>query len=162
MTAAAQQNRTLWGGVAMIVAVTAAITVVLVLGRGSAGLDDGLHTVRLVSRDAVASAVELDEVTLLTGAPAREAAIADGRLDPEEDLPNDYYLQNSEESIVAMELATNAELTVIHCNGGCQPTPADLNAFLAGQVAPFNGPTAIFETTVDRGRIVAIHEIYLP
>jgi hypothetical protein len=157
-----RQNRTRLIGVAVVAAVVAISAIVVTLDRATAGLDDGVHTVQVVARDVVDRVVRLDEVVLLTGAPAREAAVADGLLDGGDDLPNDYYLRDSEEFVVVLPVARRAELTLIEWNGGFRPAPADLNAFLAGEVQPFNGRAAVFDVTIEGGWIVAMSEIYLP
>jgi hypothetical protein len=126
------------------------------------GLADGGHVARIVSIDAPVSAIEIDLAEMLTGEEAVAAARADGEIGPDEDLPNDFYVRDLDDTVHHVGIDDDAVVALIDCNGGCQPVEVALSDFLVGKATPFNGEFALYEITVTGGRVSAITEIYLP
>jgi len=94
-------------------------------------LADGSHFVLV--RGIEGAALIIDPAEFLSGEEARNAAITDGFLAPGEDLPNDFYLRNTEEEHVSLTVAEAATFTLIgfDATGGLVPREVDAAAFLA-------------------------------
>lgn len=81
---------------------TAQPTVETVFGhlRSFEGTDDG------------SIVVGVDEATMLSGEEAVAAAREDGVIGQDEDLPNDYYIRDPDDTVVEFVLSPNAEIVL--------------------------------------------------
>lgn len=122
---------------------------------------------------AVAGAgVVVDQAELLTGAAAREAAIADGVIGPDEDLPNDVYIRNADKSTATVPVADDARLTVLSFGSGGELVEKSMT--LADLEAAFGGGEPVDEiyglgegglpanVTVVDGAVTSVVQQYLP
>jgi hypothetical protein len=95
--------------------------------------------VRVAGLDLETKQVRVDELEWVLMDDVER--IAELGLDPEMDMPNDYYIHNAAEVWLELPLAENAELTVIDWGEQVQPvgvTPAELKVRLAEYPVLFN------------------------
>lgn len=131
--------------------------------------EDGRHFAYIRSVDPGAGTLSADLAEFLTGDEADRAAAEAGEIEPGEDVPNDYFIVNEEETYVELALDADAEIRVV----GSPPELVDgeLDAFAAAfdlrpdEVDPastYRGVTSQYWLTVRDGTVVAIEEQYLP
>lgn len=112
----------------------------------------------------------IDPAEMLSGEEAREAAVADGFIQPGEDLPNDFYIRNPDDATSAVLPAQEAEYSLLMLDSGGSPQPSDvtydkLAAVLNGDTSQVYGvvdgelPATV---TIEDGMVVKIAQVYLP
>ena len=118
--------------------------------------------------------VLVDEAEMLTGTEAIAAARDDGFIGAGEELPNDIYIRNPDESTVELPVSPRALVTLQACyeGGECVTTEeVDVETWsvlLGGEDDPgldwnwYGAGVLPYEFTVDNGVITAVHESYLP
>ncbi len=118
--------------------------------------------------------VLFDEAEMLTGTDAITAARNDGVIGPDDDLPNDFYIRNPDESTVTFTVSPDAVVTLQACyeHGDCVTTEeVDVETWLmliGGEDDPgldwiwYGAGQLPYELTIDNGVITALHESYLP
>lgn len=122
-------------------------------------LPDGEHQGRLVTIDPLTVTFRL--VRILSGPEAVEAAIADGRIPEGGSLPNDFYIDDTFQT-VTLPIAGDAAIVIFDCANGCQEVPTTLQALVAGEVAPQGGAESYFTFRMAGETVVAMSEVYLP
>jgi hypothetical protein len=70
-----------------------------------------------VSQDG-ARKIKIDYALWLTGEEARQAAIEAGELGPDEDLPNDYYIDRGDDEVREFEVSGSVAITTASRSGG--------------------------------------------
>lgn len=113
----------------------------------------------------------VDLADLLSGEEARQAAIADGVIGEDEDLPNDFYIDNPDQVYELLHLADKSEIVVLSGTDPGEELRIDadqLAALYHGEYAgePVYGiiagePIAMNVTVAD-GVITAASMVYLP
>ena len=116
-------------------------------------LADGRHFGYLAGDGSVAS---FDRAEFLTGATADAAAAEDGVIPPGGEIENDYYVRNSDERAVPVELRDDTVVQVVDCDAGC-----GLAVGTAAALLERPAPTPVFLTVRD-GVVVDVTEQYLP
>lgn len=118
-------------------------------------------TGRMVARDA--GTLMVDEVAVLDGQAAVDAAHEDGELpESETSLPNDVYVRDLRRQSM-FDVAAHATTRLYDCTAGCELVEVDTDAFLSGATLPFGGENAVVQLMLDDADIVvAISEVYLP
>jgi hypothetical protein len=124
-------------------------------------LPDGAHTVRVASLDS-AGWLEVDPVRFLTGDEARAAAREAGFIQPGEDLPNDFWIDDPDDVVFALRLASDAAITVYDCAQSCESTGVSLGDLASGAARPLNGRSAVYAIVLRDGLVVSLDEIYMP
>ena len=118
---------------------------------------------------AVTLGVDLAE--MLSGEPARLAAIEDGVIAEGEDLPNDVYIRNPTVRYELMNFAEGAEVTVV---SAVEPgtylaiSPEKLEALFAGRQVDetiygiAKGTPIAMDVTITNGLVSEVQAVYLP
>lgn len=118
--------------------------------------------------------VGVDEAEMLTGDEALAAAREDGAIGEDEELPNDFYIRNPDESTIDLTVSPDVVVTLQACyeGGECVTTEqVDLDTWsvlLGGEDDPglewdwYGSGTLPYEFTVQNGVIVEVEEQYLP
>jgi hypothetical protein len=134
-------------------------------------LPDGTLVGRVTIDPSAPFTLTIDEVEILTGQAAHDAAVDAGIITEDEDLPNDMFIANPDDS------ATEASLTdeaVVEMLSGETPgtfltvTVAELAALIDGSYsgAPVYGVAAgepiLMTITIESGAITALQAVYLP
>lgn len=113
--------------------------------------------------------ISIDYAEMLTGEAARAAAIEAGEIGPEDDLPNDYYIRNTNPATREFTVAKSASITTVTRAGANpdEPQPATWSDFMS-----FFGdsPPAGVEylhlvpwwIERDGAEVISIEEQYLP
>jgi hypothetical protein len=114
------------------------------------------------------TAVQFDSATFLTGDKANDAAIAAGAIDEGDTVPNDYFIQNEDESSGALGLSNDPRVVIDTIQDGLPgPAPADL----AWLICEFSGERPDdrvthrdngYWLTVKDGVVTEIEEQYVP
>lgn len=114
----------------------------------------------------------VDQATLLTGPEALAAAIEDGAVDEDEDLPNGFYIRNESDASSGVEVATDATYVVLMFDGAGSlvETEIDHDELLAlfeddgasQRVYGFVPEAFPVELVVQDGIIVGFDQVYLP
>lgn len=118
------------------------------------------------------ASVTVDPALLLSGQEARAAAESDGMIAPGEDLPNDFYIQNTEPAPVVVGVEPDADVTVLTFDSAGGITEADiaLSDLATAFTAEYSG-VAIYglvagefpvHLTIEEGAVVEIHQVSLP
>ena len=150
-----------------------ALVVVLLSWSGAtsqAGLPDGESFVFVTG--AGDGTLAVDRAELLTGEAARAAAVEDGLIGSDEDLPNDFYIRNQHVESVQVGVAEAAAMTVWRFDGGGQlvedsiePTAfAGLFADSGSSGEVYGFDPAAFPVTLDveDGVVTRLSQVYLP
>ena len=112
------------------------------------------HTVKQHRSKADTIAIDVDYVQMLTGSKARAAAIKNGDADTSFDangkiidinVPNDYYILNSNKRLVKIVIAPHVSLSLLHQEGDEVPMSDRL-----------------FKVYFKNKKIKKIEEVYLP
>lgn len=112
--------------------------------------------------------IDVDYIDFLTGDAATQAAIAAGDLDPGEDLPNDYYISNTNPTIRHFEVSGSVVITTTSRGGGPDEpaTWAEFMTWFSPTPPPgaehLSGMPWRIEREAGTGLIVRIDEIYIP
>ena len=125
-------------------------------GDPAALLADGEYFVQVADLDLETMQVRVDELEWVLVDDLER--IAELGLDPEMDMPNDFYIHNEAEVWLELPLAANAELAVIDWGEQIQPvevTPAELKARLEEYPVLFN-------MTVADDTVIKLTEQYVP
>ena len=135
-----------------------------------APLPDGEHFVYV--KEVTEDGLRVDVAILLSGEEARIAAIEDGVIGPDEDLPNDVYIRNAEVEVVDMIVAPDADLTVLvfDDNGAIVEEGIKLNELKVAFTGTYAGHVIYglvageFPVTinVDNGVVASFKQVYLP
>lgn len=129
----------------------------------------GLVTVGEDEADAVTLGVDL--VEMLTGQAARDAAVAAGEIGEDEDLPNDFFIDNPESVLELMHLDDSAAITVLSgtdvANGLLIDAQQLLDLFEGDYVGPpvygiLAGYPIAMELVISDGVVTSASAIYLP
>lgn len=135
-----------------------------------APLPDGEHFVYV--KEVMDDGLRVDVAILLSGEEARLAAIEDGVIGPDEDLPNDVYIRNAEVNVVDLNVAPDADLTVLvfDDNGAIVEEGIKLNELKVAFTGDYAGHVIYglvageFPVTinVDNGVVANLEQVYLP
>lgn len=121
-----------------------------------------------------ATVIGVDEAQMLTGLEAVAAARADGVIGADEDLPNDFYIRNPDDSTIQLSVSPDVVVTLQACypDGECVTTEqvdGDTWSVLLGSeddpglAWQWYGAGALpYDFTIDNDVVVAAHEVYLP
>lgn len=130
--------------------------------------------VRSFVSDAGGTTVAVDAAEMLTGEDAVTAAREDGVIGADEDLPNDYYIRNPDESTTEFTVSPDVVVALQACyeGGECVTTEeVDLDTWsvlLGGEDDPgldwgwYGAGQLPYNFTVEAGVIVEVQEVYLP
>ena len=119
-------------------------------------------TARLTEIDTASASVELDEVDVLTGEEARQAAIEAGEIGADEDLPNDVWIRDDSDATERVPVDPEAVVWIYDCTGACERVQVDRDAFLRNEIQPFGGDGAVWEITITEAMVTSLLEVYLP
>ena len=135
-----------------------------------APIEDGEHFVFI--KEVLDGKIVVDQAEMLSGEPARQAAIEDGVIGADEDLPNDFYIRNTEAETVTLDVAPDADPTVLVFDSGGSIVEEDikLNELKVAFTGDYAGHTIYglvageFPVTivVDGGIVTDIVQVYLP
>lgn len=115
--------------------------------------------------------VSFDDAQMLTGEAARQAAVDAGIIEPGEDLPNDFFIANHDETSVELAVSDGAELFVI---SGVDPgveLVTDIDGFESLFSGSYDGPPVYgivpgipiaMQIGVSGGELIEAHAVYLP
>lgn len=113
----------------------------------------------------------IDPAEMLSGEDAREAAVADGVIPPDEDLPNDFYIRNLDDTTSVVLPAPDAEYSLLLLDAGGSPVASEVTydvvaAMLNGDTSQevygvMDGELPATVTIVD-GMVAEIAQVYLP
>jgi hypothetical protein len=166
---AAEQARRPWAGIGVAV-VAVALVGAFALGIGSERWTDGDMFAYLTTVNG--DSIVIDPAAMLAGNAAREAAEEDGVIQPGEELPNDFYIQNHEPGPLSIGVASDVEVTVLafDANGDITETTiglAQLATAFGGEYigAPIYGLDAgafPVTLTVEDNEVTSITQVYLP
>jgi hypothetical protein len=150
-----------------LLALAGVLAAVAMSGSAAAGDDiaaitDGEISARIAGIHPAIGELDLDQVDVLSGDDAREAAIAAGFIEPGDDVPNDVFIADRDGAARRLRLTPTAKVSLIACPAACESTDVPAHQLLDGTATPLNGDHAVFTVTVSGGHIVAIHEVYLP
>ncbi len=124
--------------------------------------DQRVVTARIKEIDTASASIELDELEILTGEEARQAAIEAGEIEPGENVPNDVWLRDTDATTERLTIDPDALVWVYDCTAGCEQVQVDLGAFLRHEVEPYGGELAVWEITITGDVITSVLEVYLP
>lgn len=116
----------------------------------------------------VGRAVVVDEAEWYVGAEANGAALEDGKIDPGDSVPNDYYIRNDDASRTSLPVARDA--VVITTTADRHNIPAPKCKTWQRFSAAFDAPDPWEESlqrspywlTIRSGEVVRLVEQYLP
>jgi hypothetical protein len=119
-------------------------------------------TARIKEIYTASASIEFDELEILTGDEARQAAIDAGDIEPGEDVPNDVWLRDDSDATERLTVDPAAVVWVYDCTGGCERVQVDLDEFLRNEIEPYGGDGAVWEITITGETISSLLEVYLP
>lgn len=116
--------------------------------------------------------ITADPALMLDGQEARDAAEADGVIQPGEDLPNDFYISNPDPEGFSIGVSPDAEVTVLtfSSSGEIIETTIELADLAVAFTGDYPG-VAIYglvagefpvTLTIESGTVVDITQVYLP
>lgn len=179
------RNPWLWVAIALVVAVVLVIgtlAVFLAFGRETDGTSDPATPAPVAAlpdgevfayiNEVGGAEITVDPALMLTGEEARAAAEADGVIGPGEDLPNDFYIRNTDPGPLTVGVADDADLVVLTFDSGGSITEtsialADLVVAFTGDYpgVPIYGLVAgefPVTLTVEGGTVTGFTQVYLP
>ncbi|MGH7855864.1 MAG: hypothetical protein ACREQY_00930, partial [Candidatus Binatia bacterium] len=115
-----------------------------------------------------ARTITFDLANLLTGEPARAAAVEDGVIQPGESLDNDFYIRNENPRLRTLPYVEDVVIRLVNWPQCCDnPIDGDLAAFAAafgsdGKTDLYRGPDSQYTVVLEAGAVVRIREQYLP
>ena len=125
--------------------------------------------IRSVSTAGPAATLAFDEAQFLTGDAAQKAAEEDGVVAPGEAVPNDYYIQNRDQTTQTLRIANDAKITAKRCPFCRHGRDGQLGPFLASFMQgrqtfadPYRGKYSLYWLTIRDGQVAAIDEQYVP
>lgn len=112
----------------------------------------------------------LDAAELLSGEEAREAAVTDGVIEPGEDVPNDVYIRDVDDTTLVVMPASDAsyELLLFDSSGSPVATSVTYNEVADALNDAHPDVYGVFEGTIPAtvvisgGEIVELTQVYLP
>ncbi len=112
----------------------------------------------------------IDPAALLSGEEARLAAVEDGVIESDEDLPNDVYIRNEDESTSVVMSADDAEFSILLFDGQGSPAETSVSyqeladALMMGSSDVYGVVDGIMPAmiTLEDGVITSISQVYLP
>jgi hypothetical protein len=120
----------------------------------------------------VANGFIVDQAEFLTGEEANQAAVDDGVIQPGEDLPNDFYIRNDDESTDLVATAPDATFSMLtlDADGAINPSAMDYEDLVALMQGGYTGPdvygvvdgTFPADVVIENGVIVQLGQVYLP
>jgi hypothetical protein len=119
-------------------------------------------TARIKEIYTASASIEFDELDILTGEEARQAATEAGEIEPGEDVPNDVWLRDDDDATERVTVDPAAVVWIYDCTGACERVQVDLGAFLRNEILPYGGDFAVWEITITGGMITSLLEVYLP
>lgn len=130
---------------------------------------DGRHFGYIRSIDLDARTLSIDLAAFLSGDAADRAAADAGEIQPGEDVPNDYFIDNGEEEYATVRLAGDVAVRVVGqapdlVDGELEPF-AEAFSERPDEIQPdaiYHGVTSQYWVTIQNGEVVAIEEQYLP
>jgi hypothetical protein len=142
-------------------------------GEDAAAIADGRHFgyVRSVDASSDPATIAFDVAEFLTGQEANDAAEADGVIEEGENVPNDYYIRNEDESSEVLDVSPEVRVTHIQCPDSCvEGIAGDFDAFAASfdDAGPpsltdeYRGAASQYWVTIEDGDVAVIDEQYLP
>lgn len=118
-----------------------------------------------------ATTLGVDLADMLTGEEARQAAIADGVIGEDEDLPNDFYIDNPDEVYELLHFSEEPEIVVLSGSDPGEKLRIEVDQLAALYEGEYVGepvygilphqPIAMSVTVAD-GTIVIASMVYLP
>lgn len=123
--------------------------------HGAGALRDGRYFgyVRGVDPSLSRPTIRVDVAEFLTGDEANKAAAAAGVIEEGESVPNDYFVQNLNKSVVALPVANDVSVTHVQCAPTCrEKIPGRFAAFAASFRDP--EPKSLLDPTADPDRSI--------
>lgn len=135
------------------------------------GLPDGEITGWVTIDPSAPGVLTVDQVDILTGRDAHDAAVDAGAIDADEDLPNDMFVDNPDDETVDISLADDAVITMISAvtpDRMVEVSVTDLVSLVDGTyegtpiygIVP--GAPVLMRVTVDGGAATSVAAVYLP
>lgn len=114
----------------------------------------------------------VDPAELLSGEEARQAAVEDGVIGPDEDLPNDVYIRDPDDVTQAVVPSSDAAYSLLVFDEGGSPVQSEVSydfftaVLNGGEEASevyglFDGAVPA-TVTIDSGAVVKVVQVYLP
>lgn len=121
--------------------------------------------------ETAAVTLGVDVAEMLSGDEARQAAIEDGFIAEDEDLPNDFYIRNPDEAMELLQFTDSPEITLISSQDTSQTitvTPDELaqvyegthpngESFYVGVGQPIPMDVSVLD-----GLVVSVSQVYVP
>jgi hypothetical protein len=138
-----------------------------------AAIDDGewFAFVTVGTDEAGAVVLGVDLAEMLTGEPARVAAVEAGFIGEGEDLPNDFFIDNPEATYELLAPVADAPISVIPADDTSGLVEVGVEGLAALSDGTWDGaavygivpgtPIAM-EVTVEDGRVASAEAVYLP
>jgi hypothetical protein len=113
----------------------------------------------------------VDLAEMLTGEEAREAAVEAGDIEEGEDLPNDFFIANPDIVMELVDIADDAEITVISGSDTSQSITVDtvqLESLYEGTYSGdavygiVAGQPIVMDLVIEGGVVTEAHAVYLP
>lgn len=163
------------GGIVIVAVAT--ITALVVGGNEPGGgadpgdaLEDGNHFAFITGIDT--GGLIVDQAVLFTGDAAIAAAVADGFIEPGEELPGEIYIRNPDETSLGMPVADEAVYTVYSLGSTGELVEREINhgllrtiyedPVLAAEIYGFVPDSFPVTLTVSDGLITDFKQVYLP
>ena len=124
-----------------------------------------------VSRDGDRIVLTFDQAEMLSGEEARLAAIEAGVIGPDEQLPNDFFIDNADERFVEVALHADAEFFVIDGNDLGLEIVTDIEGLESLTAGTYDGPPVYgiapgvpipMNVEISDGALTTAHAVYLP
>lgn len=140
--------------------------------RPAAPISDGTHfgyVIVAVADDGFE--VHFDEAAMLSGQAAHDAAVEAGVIEEDEDLPNDFFIANDDESLVEVPLAADALVEVISAEDPGVMAEVDSAGLMALFTDTYDGPPVygivpgepiVMNLEIEGGVVTAAQAVYLP
>jgi hypothetical protein len=111
--------------------------------------------------------LSIDYAEFLTGEEARQAAIEAGYIQPDEDLPNDYFIRNVNTKLREFTVSPSVAITTATRVGGGMDQPATWDEFMSfWSASPPEGAAHMSKVPWwiirDGGQVIKIDEQYVP
>ena len=124
-----------------------------------------------VTRDGEQFVLTFDRAEMLSGEEARLAAVEAGVIAPDEQLPNDFFIDNPEERFDEVPVATDAEFFVIDGRDLAVEIVTDLEGLESLLSGEYDGPPVYgiapgmpiaMNVEISGGALTSAHAVYLP
>ncbi|MGD2064706.1 MAG: hypothetical protein PVF51_14155 [Nitrospirota bacterium] len=136
-----------------------------------AGLRDGETTGWVTIDPSAPGMLTVDQVDILTGRDAHDAAVNAGVINADEDLPNDMFIDNPDDETVEISLSDDAVITMISAITPDETVGVsftDLVSLIDGTYAGtpiygvVPGAPVLMSITIDGGSATSVSAVYLP